>query len=160
VRDRVTEITTRSYIDPETTVDCVLLFIPNEGIYSFVHEHDTELVEMALGHRVILCSPFTLFAVLGVVRKAVDSFVLDKTSDEILTCLGGFEAEWQKFSDQVDKVGRQLDSAHKSFESLAGTRRRQLERQLERVDDLRSRRGIEVADPAEGVPVLREVSAG
>ncbi len=57
VRNRVKEITTRDYIDPQATVDCVLLFIPNEAVYAFVHEHDPELADLALGQKVVLCSP-------------------------------------------------------------------------------------------------------
>ncbi|HUH07122.1 MAG TPA: DNA recombination protein RmuC, partial [Egibacteraceae bacterium] len=35
VRARVRELNGRGYIDPETTVDCMLLFIPNEQLYAF-----------------------------------------------------------------------------------------------------------------------------
>lgn len=166
VRTRVKEITTRDYIDAGTTVDCVLLFIPNESIYSFIHEHDPQLTDHALEQRVVLCSPFTLFAVLGVIRQAVDSFLLQRTSDEILECLAGFRQEWGKFSDQIDKLGKHLDTAHRSYEALSGTRRRVLERHLDRVDDLRTRRLAHdeaapgAGPPAPGVPYLREVTAG
>jgi DNA recombination protein RmuC len=171
VRARLKEITNRDYIDAETTVNCVLLFIPNESIYSFIHEHDAQLADHALSQRVVLCSPFTLFAVLGVIRQAIDSFVLQRTSDEILEHLVGFRREWDKFADQLDKVGRQFDTAHKSYEQLAGTRRRVLERQLDRIDDLRDQRPLDdggsVGDvdsnarsASDSVPYLREVSGG
>ncbi|HYZ98374.1 MAG TPA: hypothetical protein VE575_06460, partial [Acidimicrobiales bacterium] len=39
-----------------------------------------------------------------------------------------------------DKVGRGLDTVRRGWDDLAGTRRRQLERQLDRVGELRSRR--------------------
>ena len=74
VRQRVRELTGRGYVEPGATVDYVLLFIPNESVYGFIHEHDPTLIDEALRQRVVLCSPFTLFAVLAVVRQAVDSF--------------------------------------------------------------------------------------
>ncbi|MCX7622005.1 MAG: DNA recombination protein RmuC [Acidimicrobiales bacterium] len=138
VRARIKELTDRSYTDPETTVGYVLLFIPNEAVYGFIHEHDPQLVDVALSQRVVLCSPFTLFAVLGVIRQAIDSFNLARTSDEILGCLAGFAKQWTMFSERLDRLGKQLNTVQSSYEELAGTRRRQLERHLDRIEDLRS----------------------
>jgi DNA recombination protein RmuC len=140
VRARVRELSGRVYIDPDRTLDEVLLFIPNEAVYAFVHQHDRDLVEVALRQKVVLCSPSTLFSVLAVIRQAVEQTQLQRTSDEILACLAAFESQWGKFADALDKVGRSLDSTRRSWDDLAGTRRRQLERQLDRVGELRSRR--------------------
>ena len=141
VRQRIKELTTRNYIDPETTVEYVLAFIPNESVYSYIHEHDPDMIDFALSQRVVLCSPFTLFAVLAVIRQSMDAYRLERTSDEILTCLGGFTKEWEKFSEQVDKLGRSFDSTQRAYDDLAGTRRRALQRKLDQVEDLRTRRG-------------------
>jgi DNA recombination protein RmuC len=140
VRARVRELSGRVYIDPDETLDEVLLFIPNEAVYAFVHQHDRELVDVALRQKVVLCSPSTLFSVLAVIRQAVEQTQLQRTSDEILACLAAFEQQWGKFSDALDKVGRSLDTVRRSWDDLSGTRRRQLERQLDRVGELRSRR--------------------
>jgi DNA recombination protein RmuC len=145
VRQRIKEIATRAYDESDEALDAVLLFIPNESIYSFIHEHDTQLVDVALAQKVVLCSPFTLFSVLAVIRQAVDAFMVERTSDQILQCLGGFSAQWHKFSESVDAVGRRFESAQKAYEELAGVRRRQLQKHLDRVDSLRAERGIGVA---------------
>jgi DNA recombination protein RmuC len=142
VRSRVKELSGRVYIDPDDTVDEVLLFIPNEAVYAFVHTHDRDLVEVALRQKVVLCSPGTLFSVLAVIRQAVEQVQLQRTSDEILACLAAFEQQWGKFSDALDKVGRGLDTVRRGWDELAGTRRRQLERHLDRVSELRSRREL------------------
>jgi DNA recombination protein RmuC len=146
VRARVRELAGRVYIDPHETLDEVLLFIPNESVYAFVHQHDRELVEVALRQRVVLCSPSTLFSVLAVIRQAVEQVQLQRTSDEILHCLAGFEQQWGKFTDALDKVGRGLDTVRRGWDDLSGTRRRQLERQLERVSELRSQREDQLGD--------------
>jgi DNA recombination protein RmuC len=145
VRDRVKELGKRGYLDGDDTLDELLLFIPNESVYGFIHEHDTELLEVALRQRVVLCSPFTLFAVLAVIRQAVDQFRFERTSDEILRCLLGFRHQWDKFSEALDTVAKRFDTAQRGIEELVGTRRRQLERQLDAIDDLAARRGIEAA---------------
>ncbi|MFP3901272.1 MAG: DNA recombination protein RmuC [Acidimicrobiia bacterium] len=139
VRARVKELSGRVYIDRDETLDEVLLFIPNEAVYAFVHQHDRDLVEVALAQKVVLCSPCTLFSVLAVIRQAVEQTRLQRTSDEILRALAGFEQQWGRFIEALDKVGRSFDSVRRSFDDLSGPRRRQLERQLDRVAELRSR---------------------
>jgi DNA recombination protein RmuC len=157
VRARVRELSGRVYIDPDRTLDEVLLFIPNEAVYAFVHQHDRELVEVALRQKVVLCSPSTLFSVLAVIRQAVEQTQLQRTSDEILACLAAFESQWGKFADALDKVGRSLDGVRRSWDDLAGTRRRQLERQLDRVGELRSRREDSPSPPLPSPLPLGEV---
>jgi DNA recombination protein RmuC len=142
VRNRVKELSGREYIQADTTLDQVLLFIPNESVWSFIHERDPQLIDVAQAQKVTLCSPVSLFAVLAVLRQAADHARLTRTSDEILQCLGQFRAQWDKYADAVDKVERHLTTVQRSFDELSGTRRRQLERQLDRIDDLRTQRGL------------------
>jgi DNA recombination protein RmuC len=142
VRLRVKEITTRDYIDPERTPGYVLLFIPNESLVAFMHQHDPGLADHALAQRVILCSPYTLFAVLGVVRHAMDQFLLERTSDEILQCLGGLTGEWSKFTAQLDKVGNAVDRLQNAYTTLGTTRRRAFERKLDQIEAVREQQGL------------------
>lgn len=138
VRLRLREVTRRDYVDPAGgTVDCVLLFIPNEQVYAFIQEQDRSILDDALRAKVVFCSPLTLFAVLAVIRQAVDNFQLSRTSHEMLERLQGFEKQWDRFVEQMDKVGRNLRTASNAFEELEGTRRRGVERELERIDSLR-----------------------
>jgi DNA recombination protein RmuC len=140
VRARVSELVDRRYVDPATTVDYVLAFIPNESVYGFVHEHDPGLVDHALSNKVVLCSPTTLFAVLAVVRQAVDAFLVERRSDEILAAISGVREQWHRFGDAVDKAHRGLASAQVALDELRGPRSRQFERQLDRLESVRDRR--------------------
>jgi DNA recombination protein RmuC len=138
VRLRLREVTRREYVDTAGgTVDCVLLFIPNEQVYAFIQEQDRSILDDALRAKVVFCSPLTLFAVLAVIRQAVDNFQLSRTSHEILERLQGFEKQWERFVEQMDKVGRNLKTAATAFEELEGTRRRGVDRELEKIDGLR-----------------------
>lgn len=140
VRARIRELGGREYVDPANgTLDYVLAFIPNESIYAFVHEHDPDLVEVALRQKVVLCSPLSLFAVLAVVRQAVDAAAVEHTSGEILSALGAFGAQWERFCTSLDKLGRAVDGVEVAYRELSGARRRALERPLARVEELRRR---------------------
>jgi hypothetical protein len=60
----------------------------------------------------------------------------EQRSAEILDALNGFADQWDRFTDHLEKVGDRIGSAQKAFDTVNGVRRRQLERQLDRVDDL------------------------
>ncbi len=160
VRQRIKELAGRGYIEVGVTVDHVLLFIPNESIFSFVHERDPTLVDVALRQKVVLCSPFTLFAVLAVIRQAVEAVQLQQTSGEVLQCLGAFGDQWDQFTEAMELVGRRLDTAQRGFQELVGPRRRQLERQLDRLDDLRRQRGLDEHEGPADPRQLPEARAG
>jgi DNA recombination protein RmuC len=143
VRARVRELATRGYVDPGAgTLDCVLLFLPNEHVYGYVHEQDPTLLDDALRQGVVLCAPSTLFAVLAVIRQSCDSVALQRTSDEIVALLSGFVTQWERYTDEFERLGRQLDTVRRTYDGLGSTRRNQLERQLARVEEVREQRGI------------------
>ncbi len=145
VKARIKEVTTREYINPEqNTVDYVLLFIPNEQIYSFIHEQDSSILDEGIRNRVIFCSPLTLFAVLAVIRQAVDNFALEKTSNEILSLLGVFKKQWDEFVKKLELLGKRIEDTQKEYELLATTRRRQLERPLNKIEDLRTQGALPI----------------
>lgn len=144
VRAKISEVATRDYINPEqNTVDYVLLFIPNEQIYSFIHEHDRFLLDEALKNRVVFCSPLTLYAILAVIRQAVDNFALEQTSNEMLSLFGSFKKQWQEFMRRMEQLGKRIGEAQQEYENLTTVRRRQLEKPLREIDALRSQRGLE-----------------
>lgn len=153
VRARFKEVTTREYIDPgQGTLDCVLLFIPNEQIYGFIHEQDPGLLDDGVRNRVILCSPITLFAVLAVIREAIDHFVLQQTSNEILSLMGSFRKQWEAFVGVFDKLGRSIEGVQKDYQALTNTRRQKLQKPLDQIEALRRQRHLEIATDEEEAP--------
>ncbi|MBW1700963.1 MAG: DNA recombination protein RmuC, partial [Deltaproteobacteria bacterium] len=143
VKARIKEVTTREYINPEqNTLDYVLLFIPNEQIYAFIHEADSAILDNSIKSKVVLCSPITLFAVLAVIRQAVENFALERTSNEILSLLGSFNKQWNEFLKKLEVLGKRIGDAQKEYEALMTTRRRQLERPLNRIEELRTQRQL------------------
>jgi DNA recombination protein RmuC len=146
---RIKEVTTREYINPdENTVDCVLLFIPNEQVYAFIHEQDSSILENGIKNKVVFCSPITLFAVLAVIRQAVEHFALEKTSREILSLLGGFKKQWDEFTNKFEILGKRIEDVQKEYAALITTRRHQLEKPLNKIELLRTQWGL--TGPSEG----------
>lgn len=138
-KNRIREVTTRDYINPsEGTLDYTLVFIPNEQVYGFIHEQDASIVDFALANRVVICSPLTLFAVLAVIRQSADNFRLEARTREIQAAIGSFRKQWDMYKEQTDKVARAFKTADRQWEELTGRRERQLDKAIEKVDELRS----------------------
>jgi len=156
VRQRVKEVTTRDYINPEeNTVDYVLVFIPNEQVYCFVNECDRALIDDAMRNKVILCSPLTLYAILAVMRQAIDNFNLEKTASEILGLLGTFNKQWGAFKGSMERMGKRIEDAREEYIKLVSTRSNQLDRPLTKINNLRRQRGI-LEVPLEEGPLMIE----
>jgi len=141
VRQRLREVQDRGYIDSAgRSLDLLLVFIPNEQIYGFVHESDPGLIDESMRQRVVLCSPLTLYVVLAVIRQAADNFRVQMTSTRILQLLGKFKEEWDNYTRVMGAMGKKLDDAVEEYRRLTGVRTRQLDRQLDLIEDLRASR--------------------
>ena len=139
VKNHVKGLASRSYSESssDTTIDFVLLFVPNEAVYKFIHEEDSSIINDALNKKLVICSPITLYAVLGVINQATKSFEIEKSAQELMVLLGKFESEWKKFVEQMAKVGKNLDTAKTSFGDLEGVRQRKLDDAMNKIQDLK-----------------------
>lgn len=140
VRKRVKEVIGKgkSYINlEENTVDFVTIFIPNEQVYSFINVYDSALFDDAIQSKVVLCSPWTLYPVLSIIRTAIDNFILEKTTATLLPLMGTFDKQWEAFNECLEKMGKKIGKAQKEHEQLVGTRHRQLDKVLGQIETLR-----------------------
>ena len=134
IRGHVKAVSGRSYIDPAGgTVDYVLLFIPNESIYSFINQEDHELMDFALEKRIVLCSPLTLYAILSLIRQSVSSFAVEQRAGDLQQLVQKFSEQWIKYNEKVESVGKSLATTQKHFDDLNSTRTKALERPMEKI---------------------------
>ena len=162
IKAKIKQVTTRDYINPQqNTVDCVLMFIPNEQIFSFIQEQDESIFDNALKEKVVSCSPITLFAILAIIRQSIDNFTLERTSHEILSLMGNFKKQWGEFITKMELMGKRINDAQKEYETLTTTRRRQLEKPLRKIESLRIQRGITVIPESDEdlLPAIDETEA-
>jgi len=154
VRGHIKSVSGREYINPaEGTLDYVMLFIPNESIYGFINREDAELIDYALRNRVLLCSPLTLYAVLSLIHQAARNFTMNERASEVMQLVEQFRRQWQKYVEQMDKLGRRIEGLTGDFQTLVTTRTRALEKPLDRIENL-SQVGDEIA--ADAAPALAE----
>ncbi|MFA4996237.1 MAG: DNA recombination protein RmuC [Patescibacteria group bacterium] len=127
VKNKIKQVCTRDYINPEEkTVDFVILFIPNEMIFSFIYDKMNDIWEEAMQKKVILAGPFSFTAILRMVKQAYTNFRYQENLHHIIGLIQKFDTEYQKYCAAVDTLGDRISSAGKQFDVVANTRNRQL----------------------------------
>jgi DNA recombination protein RmuC len=119
------------------------MFIPNEQVYSFINEADRTIMDEALKQKVVLCSPFTLYAVLSVIRQAIENFNLERTASEILNLLSEFSKQWDVYKEKFRIMGERLDAAKKEYDILVTTRGNMLEKPLKKIEEIRKQKAMD-----------------
>jgi len=148
VRQRIAEVGSRDYVAPEAgTRDLALLFIPNEQLFVRIFELEPGLLDEAMAKGVLMVSPVTLFAVLAILRRAVELFHLEAASREILETVQGFKEAWRAYHREVELTERRLEQAMEHLRQLTGARRRALDKKLARIDAIAA--GEDAANAAE-----------
>ena len=130
VKERIKEIQNREYINPaENTLDFVLLFIPNEQVFGFIQENLPELMVEALKDKVVLCSPFTLYAMLSIIRQAHENFRYENDIRKIIGLIEQFIGLYDRFKGRFDEefgknleklTALYLDIKTKNFQQMDG----------------------------------------
>jgi DNA recombination protein RmuC len=136
VKNKVKQITSKDYIDPASgTVDFVVMFIPNEMIFSFIYEKIPNINLYCAQKKVILAGPFGFTALVRLVLQAHKNFRYEKGLRQILGLIEQFQQEYGKFGAHMEKLGKQIETTHKTFNEVDGTRNKQLTRVVEKITD-------------------------
>jgi DNA recombination protein RmuC len=141
VRGHIREVASRGYIDTKITTNYVIVFLASEQILSSVLSDQPDLVDDALGKRVVLAGPMTLYAMLSVIRQAAESANLMTTASEVIDLLGAFTTQWENYNVDVGKLGKYIDQVHRQFETVTTTRTKALQRPLDKIEQLRQDAG-------------------
>ena len=134
VKEKVRQVTTRDYINPEDkTVDFVILFVPNEMVFSYIYERLHDVWEDAMRRKVVLAGPFSFTAILRMVRQAYENFRYQENIQEIVGLIRQFEKQYDLYSEEVEKLGSQIQTVSNTYQKVESTRAKQLTRIVEKI---------------------------
>ena len=137
IRDHIKGLSAKSYWTQfENAPEFVVLFIPNETIFSAALEQDPQLIELGVDNKVILATPTTLIALLkaiafgwqqeAIAREAKEIAALGKELYERIGVVTGHFAKLGKSLDQsvghynraISSVESRLLVTARKFEAL------------------------------------------
>jgi len=124
------------YIDPPHTTNFGIMFLPVEGLYAEVLRHPGLFETLRRKYEITVTGPTTLSALLNSLQMGFRTLAVQKRSSEVWSVLGAVKSEFNKFSDQLGKVQKQLNTASGSLDTLRNTRTNQIERRLRSVETL------------------------
>jgi len=127
IKTKIKEVTSREYINPEkNTVDFVILFIPNEMIFSFIYDRFPNVWQEAMGQKVILAGPFSFTAILRMVHQAYDNFRYQKNVANIIGYIKKFSEEFDNYNKGFKDLGTRIEALQKQYTAVDTTRTKQL----------------------------------
>jgi DNA recombination protein RmuC len=136
VKQKIKQVTSRDYINlEEKTMDFVILFVPNEMIFSFICDKLGEVSSDALKKKVIITGPFSFAAIARMIRQSYDNFKIQEDLHRVVGLIGKFKQEFSKYSDEFDRLGDRIKSMSKQYDSIATTRTRQLTKVVDQISE-------------------------
>lgn len=134
VRKKISQVTTRDYINPDDkTVDFVMLFVPNEMIFSYIYDKMSDIWSEAMNKKVVLAGPFSFTAILRMIRQAHDNFRVQENIQHIVSHIHQFEKQFDLYSEEFDKLGSQLSTVQNTYQKVSTTRSHQLGKIVEKI---------------------------
>jgi DNA recombination protein RmuC len=143
------KIICEKYVHPPYSTDFAVMYLPTEGLFAEVIRKPGLVSELQNTHRVMVTGPTTLAALLSSLQMGFRTLAIEKRSSEVWQILAAAKAEFQKYGDVWEKLGKQLDTARKTVDE-AGKRSRAVSRRLRKVDELSMQSGsplLEAFDP-------------
>ena len=115
VKKHITAIKDKYIVEGKTAPEA-LMFIPNDGVFAFVHHNLEDVVDYARSKKVILTSPSTLPAILVTINMVRIEVERSKNAEEINKHLHRlakdfemFGREWESFSSALDKTTKRRE---------------------------------------------------
>jgi len=157
VKARIKEIQNRDYINlAENTLDFVLLFIPNEQVFGFIQAEMPELMDEALKQKVVLCSPFTLYAMLSVVRQAFENFRYEKDLKKIILSIEQFAKIFNRCKTRFDAIGDSIQKLEGIYSDIKEKSFKQLDGKIKQIDEYKKGNKIVLENSSEVLDISQD----
>ena len=140
------------YLDPPSTTDFGIMFLPFESIYAEVVRRSALLEELQRTYKVVVTGPTTLAAILNSLQMGFRTLAIQKHSGEVWMILGAVKKEFENFGGMLEKAQKNLQTASSQLDEVMGKRTRAIQRRLKNVDTL-SEQDARAVLPELGLPV-------
>ncbi len=125
------------YVEPPSTTDFALMFVPTEGLYAEIASQPDTLEMLQRDFRIMVAGPSNLAALLNSLQLGFRTLAIQKRSSEVWDVLSVVKTEFRKFGEVLSKVETKLSQAQRVIGD-ARRRERAMHRSLKEVDELPS----------------------
>ena len=128
-------------------LDCVILFIPHDGMYHAAIRDEAELIREASDKRVFISNPMTLIPLLKAIRYVLDQERLNKSAEEISKVGTELYEEITRFASHMATMGDRLKSTVKAYNDAVPGLDRYIIAKSRKLKQLGSAKGAEAELP-------------
>ena len=97
-------------------LDFVIMFMPLEGAYSAILQHDMQLFLDSYNKGIILAAPTTLMVILRLIHHIWSNEAKDKNITKILQECVKLIKKFDGFTESMEKISRALETAQNAYE--------------------------------------------
>lgn len=112
---------TKSYWQSIGSCEFVVAYLPTESLLSEALTIDPTLLTTALGKRVVVATPFSMYALLRTIEIGWRQHAMAENAEQIAALGSELHQRLVKMSDHLGKVGRALNSATESYNDYVGS---------------------------------------
>jgi DNA recombination protein RmuC len=118
LKKHVTDLSEKSYHDYHIeSPDFVLLFVPIEPAFAMALNYDGNLYSEAFDKNIVIVTPTTLLATLRTIDTMWQNEKQQKNALDIATAAGALYDKFVGLSEDLIKVGTQMDTVQKTYKS-------------------------------------------
>ena len=122
------------YIAAPHSTDFAIMYLPTEGLFAEALRMPGFAADLQAKKRVIITGPTTLMSLLNSLQMGFKTLAIERRSSEVWQVLSAAKAEFVKYGQVWEKLGKQLKTAQTTVEE-AGRRTRAVERRLRTVEE-------------------------
>jgi DNA recombination protein RmuC len=121
LRSHLKSLSGREYWRRYEGLDCVILFIPHDGMYHAAIRDEAELIRECADKRVFITNPMTLIPLLKAIRYVLDQERLNDSAEQISKIGADLYGEIARFADNMANIGDKLRSTVNAYnEAIPG----------------------------------------
>jgi DNA recombination protein RmuC len=124
------------YVDPPTTTNFAVMFLPTEGLFAEVVRRPGLVDDLQSTFHVCLAGPTTFAALLTSLQMGFRTLAIQKKGSEVWKLLAATKVEFEKFGGLMARVEKQVGTVQSTLK-LVNSKTRTINRRL---------RGVEVLD--------------
>ncbi|QAT43021.1 DNA recombination protein RmuC [Aminipila luticellarii] len=133
------------YVEPPSTTDFAIMFLPFEGLYAEVVRRG--LVEvLQREYKINIAGPTTMAALLNSLQMGFKTLAIQKHSSQVWDILGAVKTEFDKFGTVLEATQQRINQANAELDKLIGTRTRSIQRKLRGITGLSELESTSILD--------------